>query len=160
MISCVLHQTLLPLIGVVPYCFECWSLLWLPGMGTACSMLFPHHSRERAPVSSSFACVCVYMGLWSTKILCLEQLLKHGGHPEQLMYSRDLFIAVRNGECGTDDHLFVMSLVLNRPVFLFNAYLTLTPMVWNCLCLEIPEHIHCIVVMHRLTFKGQTWWPC
>ena len=38
------------------------------------------------------------------------------------MYSRDLRIAVTNGEWGTDDHLFVMSLVLDRPIFLFNTF--------------------------------------
>ena len=38
------------------------------------------------------------------------------------MYSRDLHISLRNGAWGTDDHLFVMSLVLNRPIFLFNTF--------------------------------------
>ena len=29
---------------------------------------------------------------------------------------------LRNGAWGTDDHLFVMSLVLDRPIFLFNTF--------------------------------------
>ena len=40
------------------------------------------------------------------------------------MYSRDVHIAVTDGAWGTDDHLFVVSLVLNRPIFLYTFYFT------------------------------------
>ena len=116
------------------------------GMGTACSMLW-------APVSS-FA--CVYMGLWSTRTPCLEQLLEHVGSAQANdMYSRDLFIVLRNGEWGNDDHLFAdsdtevtLSFWCQTSGSPFNVLLFI---MWE------PEHIHYEVVMHRLTsFHVQT----
>ena len=68
------------------------------------------------------------------RLLCVYGLVKHkdtmlraitrawGSSQANDMYSRDLHIAVTNGAWGTDDHLFVMSLVLNRPIFLFNTF--------------------------------------
>ena len=68
------------------------------------------------------------------RLLCVYGLVKHkdtmlraitrgwGSSRANDMYSRDLYIAVTNGEWGTDDHLFVMSLALNRPIFLFNTF--------------------------------------
>ena len=38
------------------------------------------------------------------------------------MYSHDVHIAVTDGAWGTDDHQFVVSLVLNRPIFLYNTF--------------------------------------
>ena len=63
------------------------------------------------------------------RLLCVYGLVKHkdtmfraitrawGSSRVNGMYSRDLHIS-----WGTDDHLFVMSLVLNRPIFLFNTF--------------------------------------
>ena len=56
--------------------------------------------------------------LWSIKTM-LRTITRAWGSSQANMYSHDMFIAVRNGEWGTDNHLFVMSLVLNRPIFLF-----------------------------------------
>ena len=56
-------------------------------------------------------------------LLCVYGLVKYKDTMlRAIMYSRNLFIAVRNGEWGTDNHLFAMSLVLNRPIFLFNTF--------------------------------------
>ena len=63
------------------------------------------------------------------RLLCVYGLVKHkhamlraitrawGSSQANDMYSRDVHIAVTDGTWGTDDHLFVMSLVLNRPIF-------------------------------------------
>jgi hypothetical protein len=68
------------------------------------------------------------------RLLCVYGLVKHkdtmfraitrawGSSRANDMYSRDVRIALTNGAWGTDDHLFVMSLVLNRPVFLNNTF--------------------------------------
>ena len=80
------------------------------------------------------------------------------------MYFRDLHITLRNGAWGTDDHLFVMSLVLNRPIFLCNTfYFTnsdtnevtlslsgatdISSLIQYFSMMWVLEHIHCTVVM-------------
>ena len=124
-------------------------------------------------LSAVLRLLCVY-GLVKHKDTMLRAITRAWGTSRAIdMYSRDLFIAVRNGEWGTDDHLFVMSLVLNRPIFLFNTFyftdsdtnevtLSLMPQTstpsFNILLsmMWVLEHIHCTVVMHRLMFfKGQ-----
>ena len=68
------------------------------------------------------------------RLLCVYGLVKYketmiraithawGSSRAQGMYARDLHIAVTNGARGTDNHLFVMSLMLYRPIFLFNTF--------------------------------------
>ena len=73
-------------------------------------------------LSAVLRLLCVY-GLVKHKDSMLRAITRAWGTSRAIdMYSRDLFIAVRNGEWGTDDHLFVMSLVLNRPIFLFSTF--------------------------------------
>ena len=73
-------------------------------------------------LSAVLRLLCVY-GLLKYKVTMVRAIARAWGSSRANdMYSRDLFIAVRSGEWGTDDHLFVMSLLLNRPVFLFNTF--------------------------------------
>ena len=63
--------------------------------------------------------LCVY-GLVKNKVTMLRSLVHRGLH-KQMTYSHDLHISVTNGAWETDDQLFIMSLVLTRPMFLFNT---------------------------------------
>ena len=66
------------------------------------------------------------------------------------MYTRDLRIAVTNGAWGTDNHLFVMSLMLSRPIFLFNTfYFTDSDTNLVTLSLSGASNIHSIVQRFR-----------
>ena len=70
-------------------------------------------------LSAVLRLLCVY-GLVKHKDTMLRAITRACGASQAYdMYSYDLCIAITNGAWGTDDHLFVMSLMLNRPIFHF-----------------------------------------
>ena len=77
-------------------------------------------------LSAILRLLCVY-GLVKYKDTMFRAIARAWGSSRANdLYFRNLHIFLRNGAWGTDDHLFVMSLVLNRPIFLFNTFILLT----------------------------------
>ena len=112
---------------------------------SACGQCHPLLLNVLKPVATTGNGNCAFNALSLTisgteelsvvlRLLCVYGLIKYrdtmiraitrawGSSQASSMHTRDVRVALTDHAWGTDNHLFILSLILNRPIFLFNSF--------------------------------------